>query len=53
MAGQSAGAVVGFYADRQYPPIPEMKVQRGNGPTPPGGRPPVAAPSLKNRGVGN
>ena len=39
---------LGFYAEKQYPPPPELKVPARQGPTPPTGRPPY---SIQPQGI--
>ena len=42
---KGGNAALGFYAEKQYPPPPELTVPPRQGPTPPSGRPP--APMIK------
>ena len=42
-------AGVGFHAERQWPPHPELVVPPSSGPRPPGGRPPMTPPPLSHR----
>ena len=46
VGGQSQNAVVGFYADRQYPAAPVLAIAAPEGVRPPTGRPPVAKPAI-------